>query len=459
MPNSKGHTNIKFTEKCRELTDITMLGSSGTYLTTLAADITTVEGLSNFTSVTKIGNYFMGGSRVQNTLTTITDWPAHVQEIGDNFLYLCGVFNQRISFPEVTSIGEGFLSNCRAFNQEISLPRVASIGKMFLRSCSSFSIPFTLPSTLTSIGGGFMRDCTNFTGPLNVGQALPPNSAAEASEPSLAATSGAVPMYTTGVTLMGDYAELWKTSLPDRTSPYRKLIVSSPLKEFKKALDNGTAPDKYPPGTELPDKWNGQDSPLIVAQYLDGTQPYYTNNAHTVNAVGAILVRKYVELVSQSWESLDGANYTSSTIADYLANEDSTTNYLALTSGELKGLITRLYIPWYNFSTGVFNYPAGKWFLMSCYEVCNQGSNGAKAYEGIMWDYWKQRTGLSSPDAMYDANTGRIIKDRNGGNQYFWLRSANYSTNVCLVNVGGYIFGGNPQGTGGVLPACFIAKS
>lgn len=94
-----------------------------------------------------------------------------------------------------------------------------------------------------------------------------------------------------------------------------------------------------------------------------------------------------------------------------------------------------------------------KMFLMSDREVC---SNYSLVAEGIMWDYWKQKTGLTSPSS--DNNSGRIMKDRNGTAQYVWLRSRYTTKTACYVSVYGGILDLGSQNSIGVLPACFISK-
>lgn len=213
------------------------------------------------------------------------------------------------------------------------------------------------------------------------------------------------------------------------------------LTGLKAALDAGDY-TAFPAGTEIPDTYNGQSNPLIVAQYLDET-----NNSAYYNSNGVVLVRKYVEPIEQTFGS--NVNYITSAIIAFLD-----TTYYNNCSEELKSTISNFGVPYY---TGTqMEKVTGKWFLMSAYEVCNKG-NGP--YEGVMWDYWKQKTGLSSPDALGTANTGRIMKDRNEATQTVWLRSRYSDAYVCYVFHNGDV-NDSPRGLArGVLPACFIAKS
>lgn len=217
--------------------------------------------------------------------------------------------------------------------------------------------------------------------------------------------------------------------------------VPTSLAELKEMVNKGR---EIVVGTEIPDDYAGQSNPLIVAQNLNSS-----NNEAYGGAEGVILVRKYVEPTSQVFGS--SVEYSTSTIKNFLD-----TTYLNNCSDTLKSIIADISVQYYNGSSKTM--VAGKWFLMSAYEVCNRGNLGTNGYEGVMWDLWKQRTGLSSPDAMNLYNSGRIMRDRNGTARYVWLRSRYSSSNVCCVNLNGDV-GSDPSNDSiGVLPACFIGK-
>lgn len=123
----------------------------------------------------------------------------------------------------VTTIGSVFMAGCKNYNQPIILDGVTTIGNNFLAQCDALSSDITLPSTITSIGANFMSYCNNFTGNL-----ICETSTAPTDNGSLSTFSSTSPIYATGVTLTGTYAQTWKNALPDRNvSPYRKLIVGS----------------------------------------------------------------------------------------------------------------------------------------------------------------------------------------------------------------------------------------
>lgn len=229
-------------------------------------------------------------------------------------------------------------------------------------------------------------------------------------------------------------------NLPDaiRSIPQGPAVPTS-LAELKKAVRQGR---EIVVGTEIPDTWNGNSNPLIVAQNLNST-----NNSDYGGAEGVILIRKYAEPTSQTFGNID---YPASTIKFYL---DGT--YLNNCSDDLKGIISEIAVP-YNGTTVM-----SKFFIMSATEVCGQWSVSGtdSAVEGIMLDIWKNRTGLSSINN--NPNSGRIVRDRNGSAQAWWLRTKSIptSTTLCRVTDTGEVRGGySPTGSLSVLPACFIGK-
>lgn len=154
--------------------------------------------------------------------------------IGSGFMQSCSSFNQPLNIPKVREIGSNFLQSCTSFNSALTLnPNTEVIGDRFLSGCTAFSQSLTIPSGLISTsavtnnpGQRFMNGCNNFTGPLVCSSSA--TSKIPTDNYTLATTSTSAPMYATGVTLTGDYAQNWKTKLADRTSsPYRKLVVGS----------------------------------------------------------------------------------------------------------------------------------------------------------------------------------------------------------------------------------------
>lgn len=168
-------------------------------------------------NITSIGGAFLFNNTLFNQELSFPNATA----VNGSFLNSCINFNQKISLPNVTTVGNNFLDGATAFNQELELPRLTRIGDYFMRGATSFQHPFTIPDTVTSVGTYFMYNCNNFTGPLNVGKA----SGGTGGNQYLATQTATAPMYTEGVTLVGENAEAWMMMLPNRdSSPYRKLI-------------------------------------------------------------------------------------------------------------------------------------------------------------------------------------------------------------------------------------------
>lgn len=219
--------------------------------------------------------------------------------------------------------------------------------------------------------------------------------------------------------------------------------VPTSLAQLKQMVDAGR---EIVIGTEIPDTYAGNSNPLIVAQNLNST-----NNADYGGAEGVILVRKFVDPTNQTFGS--SADYTTSAIKNFLD-----TTYFENCSESLKTVISDISVQYYNGSSKTT--VASKLFLMSAYEVCCQGNYGAAGYEGIMFDLWKERTGLSSPSSMGANNAGRKMKDRNGTALYTWVRSIGSASSNYAMNVSpnGALQVRPPHQSAGVLPACFVAK-
>lgn len=306
-----------------------------------------------------------------------------------------------------------------------------------------------LPDTVTSVGALFLCACgdPNLRVVVNCPSTVftSTSNAAAMANYLLAAYEVNSPQYVNGVKISGTNAsDFIGRFLNSDRAPYRKLVNVTSLEDLKTVLEKGIGPDVYPAGAELPDTWNGNSNPLIVAQYL-----HSGNNSSYGGAEGVILIRKYVEPTEYEWG--DKTGYNGSIVKDFID-----TTYLENCSEALKSAISDISIPRYSSSNGM-NYLQVKWFLMSAYEVCNQGIADPAGNEGIMWDYWKRKTGLSTPDDFDEANNGRIMRDRNGTAQNVWLRSQFYGSIVGFVHTSGSVDGYAPSGhQNGVLPACFI---
>lgn len=195
------------------------------------------------------------------------------------------------------------------------------------------------------------------------------------------------------------------------------------------------AREKFPIGAEIDDKYNNVSNPWIVGQYLTNE-----NNYAYGGGVGVILIRKYVEPTSAVFGP--GVDYTTSSIKVFLE-----TTYYNNCSDELRGVVSELAVPCY-----ADKMLQAKLFLMSDREICSNRSNPAR---GIMWDYWKEKTGLSSPS--YSANAGRIVGAPGAAGRSVWTRSDYDTSRVCYLSNTGSVSYDAPSANFGVLPACFVS--
>lgn len=215
------------------------------------------------------------------------------------------------------------------------------------------------------------------------------------------------------------------------------------IEGLKAAVDAGDY-TAFPVGVEIPDTYAGIDNPLIVAQYLDST-----NNSAYGGAEGVILIRKYSYPGSDDIGSQFGSNafYKDSAIRSYLNN-----TYLQNCSAELKTVLSNITIKTYRSGSGEYETTNDKWFMMSVTEVY-----GSSSYiEGIAWDYWKGKTGFTTPSN--NANPGRVIPWSDASFLSVWLRTCRDYNNVQYVNTSGAISYSDRTHWYNILPACFIAK-
>lgn len=210
------------------------------------------------------------------------------------------------------------------------------------------------------------------------------------------------------------------------------------LTGLKAALDLGIAETVYPINSEAADTWNNVNNPWVVAQYYNGDGAYGTTP-------GVFLFRKYVAPESQKWDD-SVTDYAKSSIYTYLKN-----TYPNNCTEEINSLAAEIDLPYYNGSQNTTC--KAKYFLMSVTELMGTG----KSTEGVAWEAWKQRTGLSSPSDS--VNNGRIMNNPSGTAKYYWTRSWYLASHVYKVDTDGYVDTDAPYGPFGVVVACFIPKS
>lgn len=113
-----------------------------------------------------------------------------------------------------------FLCNLPNLTKLTCLGGLQQIGTHFLASAESFTQSMTLPSSITLIKEGFLDRCNSYTGIITINTTAVP-----AETYSLATNKNTAAMYVQGVRITGTGAAAWKTALPDRSNPFRKLIL------------------------------------------------------------------------------------------------------------------------------------------------------------------------------------------------------------------------------------------
>lgn len=194
-------------------------------------------------------------------------------------------------------------------------------------------------------------------------------------------------------------------------------------------------------GTELEDYVDGVLNPLLIAHY--GTAKFPDETIHN----GFYCFRKFAQPAAQVFGS--STDYTTSTVLSVMNGP-----LLEKCSADFKKYVAQISVPYYkNGSTLV--YVDAKQFLMSETNIMGVNGNGNTKTEGVAWDLWKQRTGLTSPSSS--SNSGRVMTDTSGNAVWWWLCSWYSSSGVCGVDAGGASGGGgSPSGAGGVVSACFF---
>lgn len=216
---------------------------------------------------------------------------------------------------------------------------------------------------------------------------------------------------------------------------------ANPTLEGLKAAVDAEDYTAFPAGTEIPDTWDGNDNPLIVAQYLDSS-----NNSAYGGAEGVILVRKYVT----GWQPFNSTNtgdYNTSSVLAYLQS-----TYYKNCSDEAKAVLSEFSVPYNSGTTTSSQSATSHWHLISCTEMLWYTTIA----EGLAWDYYKQTTGLDTPNNLAEA--GRIAYDSAGTATPYWTRTTVLPTAGTYVQSNGNITTYNLNMPWGVVACCFIGK-
>lgn len=194
-------------------------------------------------------------------------------------------------------------------------------------------------------------------------------------------------------------------------------------------------------GTELEDYVDGVLNPLLIAHY--GTARFPDGATHN----GFYCFRKFVQPTAQAFGS--NVDYTTSTVHSLLNGA-----LLEKCSEDFRKYVAEIAVPYYKNGSTLVEVNA-KQFLMSETEIMGVNGNSNTRVEGVAWDLWKKRTGLTSPS--HSANNGRVMTDKDGNTVWWWLRSWYSSSYVCGVGTYGTTYGSyTPSNAYGVVSACFF---
>lgn len=219
------------------------------------------------------------------------------------------------------------------------------------------------------------------------------------------------------------------------------------LADLKLALATDDPTKYYPIGSEIADKWDGSDNPLIVAHKLDSS-----NNALYGGVEGLIMVRKYATNYATNFNELPGMGFDSGPVGEYLRRD-----YLDKCSDELKPLLAEFTTKYQGFS--ISSSSKSKWFPMEAIELCATSYGVPGSSVGITWDYWKKQTGLSTPDKDGTANSGRKAYLPNGTAVSYWLRSSSTMSDTFISTTGATEGDDGSMAENYIYPFCVVAKS
>lgn len=354
-----------------------------------------------------IGNYCLAYASVGTRTYSTHFYIENVESIGNYFMYNAAPRGSVTIDDALVSVGNDFCSGCSTMTA-INLPQsMTSVGNNFCSGCTTIKT-IRVPNNLSTIGTYFCHNCDALTTVYIPDNTPPPSDSVY----SLSSDSASASAYVNGIKLTGPGALRWKAALPDRTvTPYRKLLVDNPtVSEVAEAVRSGKASTLFPVGTIVSDTLDSQDAPLIITQYLTGSE-----SAHQYGGEkGALLTRQYPLEEPQVFSFNETLDYGESNL-----NESLNTLHLDRCSEELKSVLSEITTSQNTTSSGGQQFfTTSKVFLPGDGELMASSAAGA---DGTASPYWKEKTGLST--AASTANTGRIIKNKNGVARDVWTRS------------------------------------
>lgn len=221
------------------------------------------------------------------------------------------------------------------------------------------------------------------------------------------------------------------------------------LSDIKAVLNSDDPTSIYPIGTEIPDTYDGESNPWIVAHYGMAI------DANDNNLTGVFLFRKFAttDKVAYSSPSLS-VSYDKSELRAYINNE-----YRNKCSQELLDVITA--VKFQVRLAGTAQVITDSLYPMSGANVyCFTGDpneyHDSSTYGDIghKWDYWGNSLNLTNMQSM-----GTPAPGRSEYSDSYWLRSAGTSLGYGTSVVKGAVDSIALYYMYKVLPACFISKN
>lgn len=187
--------------------------------------------------------------------------------------------------------------------------------------------------------------------------------------------------------------------------------------ELQKAIRNGTAQEKFPVGTEIPDTYGGADLPSIIVNYEIVKDK--VGNEHP----GAILCKKYLIPVPENATVVysnvyEVTGYPGSTLANYMGT------ILDACSDELQSALQEVQIPCMikdsvAAATYHLEYLTAKLFAPSASQLCAS----YQPQEGEAWQYLRNIGNLPT-GTVNTAFAARIFNTVGGGaSMRYWTRT------------------------------------
>ncbi len=163
-----GEISNRKTVKVNTLTDFNALCSTSGASTQITIGNVTIaksqilEYIFGTVTITSIPNNFL---MYCTYLSSISDVPAGVINIGSGFLKNCSRFNAIFTVPDsLTTIGAEFLYGCSSLTvcPDLTETNITEIPNYFLAKCFRLNVVPKLPTNCTKIGNYFLESCRSY---------------------------------------------------------------------------------------------------------------------------------------------------------------------------------------------------------------------------------------------------------------------------------------------------------